>query len=110
MVWHNCRAEVIDPRARIEGENVSFDCELALACSALGEVRSETVSGVSLGAALDKKRGGFTVCYPDGAESLWGLAKRYHTSVEKMAAENNIPFVSDSDDFRVSEKMGYVIV
>ena len=70
----------------------------------------EAVSGISLGAAVEKRKGGFTVCYPDGDEDLWSLAKRYRVSAEHIARENGMTCNGVFDECSVAEGTGFVII
>ena len=89
---------VVEPRARVEGERISFDCELAFSICAVGETEICAVTAVKSEGAERKERKGITVCYPDASESLWSIAKRYGAPFEDVARENGLDRAADADE------------
>ena len=107
---YNCAVSVIDLRARCDGEKMQFDCELAVACSVVGECEIEMVSSLRTEGEGNKRKHGFTVCYPDVSDSLWSVAKRYRACVNDTAKGNGIECAADPDEIRLPESIKYMIV
>ncbi|MBQ8380435.1 MAG: DUF3794 domain-containing protein [Clostridia bacterium] len=103
-------AQAIEPRVRCDGEKLTFECEIALAYSVLGENTADTVSSVSLSEHITAKNGGITVCYPDGDDSLWSVAKKYHAPLAETASDNGIDLASGADDSSALSGVRYLIV
>ncbi len=99
---YRCSLEFLGGQARIDGENLRVDGEVALTLSAIEEESINIVSEVELSdddhAEAAEKRA-ITVTYPDSGETLWSVAKRYKTDLSALAARNHIPerFVSEPD-------------
>ncbi len=111
IVRYECDVNVIDPKAKWEGDGIQFDCELSVSIFALGETEAKIVSSVRTEAGvIDTKRRGFTVCYPDKSDSLWSVAKRYRASVNETAKGNGIECSADPDEIRLPEGIKYMIV
>lgn len=105
-----CDINVMDVRARSDGERVSFDCELALSCYILCNEEVKAVSETIMGERNERGRKGFTVCYPDKGDSLWSVAKRYRASVLETAKENGINGGADADSIGLPDGTKYMIV
>ena len=105
-----CSVTAAEPKSRRDGEKISFDCELSVSCFALGEAEVRVVDAIKTECMTKKKRGGFTVCYPDKEDSLWSIAKRYRASVLNTAHSNGIGDVSDADEIRPSDGKKYMII
>lgn len=81
-------AEVIVCRARADGERLTFDAELALAWMLRGEQTVTVLTDVRTGNAWQAPSAAYTVCYPAKDDTLWQVAKRYHTAVSVLTAKN----------------------
>lgn len=84
-------ARLADLRARIDGENLVCDADVAL--TVCGTVRGERsiVGAIDFTAAkpVEKSIYPLTVIYPRG-DSLWTVAKENHTAPERIAALNRL--------------------
>ena len=107
---YGCTVNIIDPRARCDGERVQFDCEMAISCFVLGENEIEVVSSVRMDGENNGNKCGFTVCYPSKDDSLWDVAKRYCSNVKETAKENGMDASADPDEIRLPEGIKYMIV
>lgn len=105
-----CTVIAIDPIIRLEGGKATFSCELVVSYRLATEKTLQRVGRVRYGEAYDRKKSGFTVYYPEAAESLWSIAKKYKASVEKVALENDMDDIGDSDSVGISDGRKYIIV
>ncbi len=64
-------------RARLDGEYVSIDSDISLACSLWGKKSVQMLERAELGAPSDRRSGAIVVCYPVSDDTLWSIAKRY---------------------------------
>ncbi len=75
-------------RVRVDGERVSVDAELAVSISARGESRITVLTAADFSEPLRARASAYTLCYPAATDTLWSVAKRYHRSVDAIAALN----------------------
>ena len=101
---------VVEPRARVEGERISFDCELAFSICAFGDSEICSVVAVKGEGAERKERKGITICYPDASESLWSIAKRYGAPFEDVARENGLDRTADADEISMPAGARFMII
>lgn len=83
----------VDPiscRARIDGERIGLDAELAVCLSTRGESHCHMLHEAKFGAPLHMRGAVYTVCYPSREDTLWSVAKRYHRSVGAVSDMNNL--------------------
>ncbi len=91
-------------RARMDGERIGIDAELAV-CLRLASVSQLTaLSDVTFGDDVTRRSGEYVICFPSPSDSLWSVAKRYHAPLAPLAAANNLS-AGDSLD-----GVGYLIV
>lgn len=81
-------AEVITCRARMDGEKLSIDAEIAIGGTLRGEQTVGILTEATIGAAWQAPGAVFTVCYPAKDDTLWSVAKRYHVPVADLCAKN----------------------
>lgn len=91
-------------RARMDGERVGIDAELAvcLRLSALGELTA--ISDITFSNDVTRRSGEYVICFPAPQDTLWTVAKRYHAPLAPLAAANNL---SPTDPLT---GVGYLIV
>ena len=75
-------------RARMDGERVSVDSEIAVAWRACRPVKIKTPGEVKFTYAPAARRGELVVCYPATSDTLWGVARRYRADAARIC-ENN---------------------
>ena len=83
-------AEVIACRARIDGEKLALDAEITLGGILRGEETVPVLTEATVGAAWQAPGAVYTVCYPSKDDTLWSVAKRYHTPVSLLSAKNTL--------------------
>ncbi len=104
---------VITCRARMDGERVGLDAELAVSLRTHTPAPMTALSELTLDdTPLDtstRRRGEYVICFPAPADTLWSVAKRYHAPLAALTAANNLP--SAAPDAKESlEGVGYLIV
>ena len=81
-------AEVLTCRARADGEKLAIDAEIAVSGTLRGEKTVPVLAEAGIGAAWQVPGAVYTVCYPAKDDTLWTVAKRYHTPVSGLIAKN----------------------
>ncbi len=101
---------VVNCRARMDGERVGVDAELAV-CLRLAEKQPLTaLSGMDFGPDLTRRRGEYVICFPAPADTLWSVGKRYHAPLAALAAANSLPAGSSPDLPETLHDVKYLIV
>ena len=72
--------DVMNCRARADGDFLNVDAELGLSCTVIENVEISMLDGASFGEDIRKNTGVWTVCYNQGEDTLWDIAKRYAVS------------------------------
>ena len=80
----------ISCRARMDGERMAIDAELAVALTVRGECRVEMLTEAQLGDPIARTGAVCTICYPAKSDTLWSVAKRYHRAVNAIAESNSL--------------------
>ena len=93
----DARAVMLDSHARPEGENLTVDAEWAIAACVTAQEEIESVSALHSGAILPPRDGAYVLCYPDSTETLWRIAKRYHSAIRPLVTLNELPGSADTD-------------
>ena len=93
-------------RARMDGERVSVDSEIAVAWRACKPVKIKMPGEVKFTPAPAARRGELVVCYPAGSDTLWSVARRYRADAARIC-ENNALSKGLTD---VLDGVGYLIV
>ena len=111
---YDVRIEAPRVRARIEDGGYAADTELALSATAFVEEGFTYVSGVTRheDEGYAPRTDCMTVVYPDGGDTLWAIAERYHTTPARLAAANRIPLAEPADAGVIGtlDDVGYLIV
>lgn len=102
--------QVLSCRARVDGERIGIDAELACAVRVWDTDRVSVLRGVQFGEAGGARRGAFVVCYPSGQDSLWSVAKRYGTALASVRAANGLSADAPADSAQSIEGCKYLIV
>lgn len=82
-------------RARVDGERIAVDCELALAARYCGRGEIDPVCEVRIGDPRPAREGDLVVCYPAAEDTLWSIGRRYGRDAASIAEGNNIPMPAD---------------
>ncbi len=89
--------ELISCKAKIDGERIGVDAELAVAAAIRGQSRICTVSEASFGGEWKAAGAVYTVCYPARDDTLWSVARRYHCPVSDLVARNSLASAPAAD-------------
>ncbi len=72
-------------------DQIDVRAEMQINCSVFGETEIDVVTEICEGKATEKRsNSAITVYFPKCEESLWDIAKRYNTTVDSIAIENNL--------------------
>ena len=85
-----CTLVPTDATAKLNGDTVEAECR-AVCTLTVGEEKSVRIlDSLQVGAPYEDAghETKITVCYPAPEDTLWSVAKRYHTSVTKVAIDN----------------------
>ncbi len=82
--------DLISCRARIDGERIGLDAELAVSAALTADLPVKLLTEVALGSELSSRHSAFTVCFPAREDTLWSVAKRYHIPVADLLARNDL--------------------
>ena len=76
-------------RVRLDPGSLYCDFEVALTLFAVASEEAETVSRLTVREPIPEKRESvLRLCYPTAEETLWQVARRYHTTCQAIAAAN----------------------
>ncbi len=89
----DCRAQVISCRARMDGENLALDAEIAICADYVGSCPIRWVSSVKKGQLRGKNRPCMVVYYPTSEDTSWSVAKKYGVPQEKLQGDLGSYFV-----------------
>ena len=106
----NARAVLLNSRARQEGEQLSVDAEWAIAASVTAVEEIEAVDEIRFGAPIPPREGEYILCYPDRDDTLWRIAKRYHTPLRPLAALNRLPGSADPASPQSLEDVHFLMI
>ena len=101
---------VVNCRARMDGERVGVDAELAVSLRTYRPAPLTALTDVELGEEVTRRRGEYVICFPAPTDSAWSVAKRYHAPMAALTAANNLPASTDTDSIASLEGVGYLIV
>ena len=101
---------ILNCRARMDGERLGVDAELAVSLRIHTPAPMTAVSEVAFGEEVTRRRGEYVICFPTPADSVWSVAKRYHAPVAALTAANNLPGGMHPGSEESLEGVGYLIV
>lgn len=101
---------VVNCRARMDGERVGVDAEVAVSLRTYRPVPLTALSDVDFGEEVTRRRGEYVICFPAPTDSAWSVAKRYHAPMAALTAANNLPAGSKVDGTESLEGVQYLIV
>ena len=97
-------------RARIDGDRIFVDGELAVCATLRGEGRLRMLAEAKLGDPTARSSSAYTVCYPSSGDSLWSVSKRYHRSVEEVSLANDLSGAASADSPESLAGVVYLLV
>ena len=105
-----CECEVISVRARADGERVGVDAEIGVVGSAYALKNEKMLASAVFGDEMESARGEIIVCYPDGEDTLWSVAKRYGAAIDSLCEANKIAADGSPDSPRSLEKVNFLVI
>lgn len=102
--------EIISARARVDGERIGIDAEVAVSGSAMSFKKEKLLSRVGFGDELERSRGEFVVCYPSNDDSLWSVAKRYGADIGELADNNGVNTDVAPDSSESLKDLKYLVI
>lgn len=101
---------VVNCRARMDGERIGMDAELAVSIRTHVPSPFTALTDVSLGNEVTRRRGEYVICFPAPTDTVWSVAKRYHAPMAGLTAANNLPAGVKADGKESLEGIQYLIV
>ncbi|MBQ9773072.1 MAG: hypothetical protein IJW30_00225 [Clostridia bacterium] len=80
----------ISCRARMDGERIGVDAELAVSIATRGQSEVELLREATFCELPASRGASYTICYPAPDDTLWSVAKRYHRAVSDITSANPI--------------------
>lgn len=87
----------ISCRARVDGERIAIDAELAVSLITRSETSINPLVEATVGEKLSPLGAVMTVCYPSRDDTLWSVAKRYHRPVSEISLQNGLSGAPSAD-------------
>ena len=107
---YDVTVRVISCRARLDGERIGVDAELAIGLCTRGETRVEVLTEARMGDTLVRSGAVCTVCYPSREDTLWSVAKRYCRAVDEIATANDLSGAPAADSPESLAGIKYLLV
>lgn len=101
--------QVLHCRARMDGERVGLDAELAVCLRTARPSTLTALVDMTEGEEVTRGRGEYVICFPSPDDSVWSVAKRYHAPLAALGAANNLQPAS-ADAPESLEGINYLIV
>ncbi len=102
--------QAINCRARMDGERVGIDAELAVMLRSVRKGEMLALADVSFGEKVTRRCGEYIICFPAADDTLWMVAKRYHAPLATLSAANNLPLPEAADKAGSLDDVDYLIV
>lgn len=110
MKSYDVTVDVISCRARVDGERIGVDAELALCVATRGESELTMLSEASFGEDVGRSSAVYTVCYPSREDTLWSVSKRYHRPVSEVFERNGLSGAAAADSRDSLSGVSYLLV
>ena len=109
LVLCDSDAQIISARARMDGERIGIDAEIAVMLRLASEEELVMLDSMEFKSDVVRRRGEYVVCFPAPDDTLWSVAKRYHAPMAMLTVANDLP-AADPDDKSALDGIGYLIV
>ena len=108
----SAHATMLSGRARPDGEGFGFiiDAEWGIAARVTAREEVGAVDEIRVHGPHPEAHGAFILCYPETGESLWKVAKRYHTAIRPLAALNDLPGAADPASPQSLENVHFLMI
>ena len=108
--YASATAEIINSRARLDGERIGIDGEIMLSGVISCPDTTVMLDSVSFGAECERARGEYVICYPSNSDSVWSVAKRYGRTVELLCRANKLKSTDTPDSSATLEGVHFLVV
>ncbi len=109
-VGTDCRADVISCRARLDGERIGIDAEIAICGRNFGIENISALTAVHFGEQLKGSCGEYVICFPAKDDTLWSVAQRYRTHISSLIDANQLSDNCSPDAPASLEGINYLII
>ena len=76
--------DVLNSRARSDGEYINLDAELCMGCTLMGREGARILQSATFGEKREQNGSEWTVYYIQDGENMWDIAKRYGVSQNEV--------------------------
>ena len=92
LFTYTANAYTSDTSARISGGKIYFDTEISVSLVIFGEKETEALRSCTVftDRPAENASSDIILCFPSRADDLWSIAKKYRTTVDKLAYLNGI--------------------
>lgn len=97
-VHYEGQVVVLSAKARTDAQRLAVDAELGVWLCVYGENKMSAVSSVCVKEKVCRQPGELILCYPEGGETLWTVAKRYHVALDELSKTNRLGGEHRADD------------
>lgn len=80
-------------KARVDGEKIGVETELAVAMSLHGTGEVSALCDLRSGEPVPRQGAACVICYPSVSDTLWTVAKRYHVPLAALLSKNKLSSV-----------------
>ncbi len=109
-MFASASAEIINARARLDGERIGVDAEIML-CAVTSEMsKIEMLDAVEFGDELKSSRGEYVICYPSATDSLWSVARRYGKALTSLGAANKLALTDTPDSKETLKDVHFLVI
>lgn len=102
--------QVLSCRARVDGERVGIDAELACAVRTWDKAQISMLDGVQFCEQARTPQGALVVCYPGAQDTLWSVAKQYGSALSAIRRGNGLDDGVPADSPASLQGCKYLIV
>ena len=110
ITQYDATVDPVSCRARVDGERISLDAELAVCLATRGSDEVRVLSEARMGEAIKRTSAVCTVCYPARSDTLWSVAKKYHRTVDAVSAMNSLSDSVSADSVESLAGVAYLLV
>ena len=107
---YHATVDVISCKARLDGERIGVDAELAVSLFARSESQIRMLTDARFGEEVTRSDSTYTICYPSREDTLWSVAKRYHRPVARVFERNGLSGAPAADSTESLAGVSYLLV
>jgi hypothetical protein len=107
---YHAAVDVISCKARLDGERIGVDAELAVSLFAQSESEIRMLTDARFGEEIERKNSTYTICYPSREDTLWSVAKRYNRPVATVSTRNGLSDAPAADSLESLAGVSYLLV